>query len=119
MSAGIFIGVVIIFLVLVAAVIFLILWLSERNKTTTPSKELDIVGTKFTLDKLTTLIAIWESVGNSTDVISLYADTKVIDLDASGKPTGNVLSSGPVPSSSKTISISNLSPNTSYFVKLD
>ena len=56
--------------------------------------------------------ATWQSVGNNKDKVTMYADTKPIDLDADGKPEPSknpkVRTSGPVDGNVRTASIPNL-----------
>ena len=66
--------------------------------------------------------ATWTSVGNSKDKVTMYADTKPIDLDADGKPEAaknpKVLIGGPVDGSARTVSIPNLAARTVYYIQV-
>lgn len=105
-------------IITIIAVIFLVLWLMKGS---TNNSTLSITGVKFLITNSTTLVATWDAVGNPNDIVTLYADTSQINIDSSGKPSANnpkVLIGGPVPGNARTVSISNLAPNTTYFVAL-
>lgn len=120
MSAGVIISVVLILLLLAAGIVFLVLFLRERNKKTTSTPDTSIQGQKFNLVNSTTIEATWDSVGDSNDDVTLYASTKTINVDSNGQALGSeVLSSGPVKGNTvKSLKISSLKPNTRYYVAL-
>ena len=103
--------------VAIIAIVFLILWLTRGSGTNAPS---GITNVRYTLTNPTTVVATWDTTRNTNETVTLLADTTQINLDASGRPTGNprVLVAGPVPSSTRTLTLSTLAPNTTYFVKL-
>lgn len=135
-----YVAIFLIVILLVAAVIFLILWLTKKPATTNINKELAISGVRFNLlpSNVTTTMdssnmsavgtstrtvqATWESVGNSGDQVTLYADTKQINLNPNGipeDPTSALLySSPPVPGTSRSVRVSGLQPNTLYYLML-
>lgn len=122
MSAGIVFGVIILLLILAAAVTFLILWLNSRNKKNTEVKDLNITGTKFTLNNQVAVTAAWESIGNSKDQVVLYADTTPINFNSDGTPdtskSPKVLSSNKVSGNAKTVTLTGLNTNTKYYLDL-
>ena len=103
-----------------AAVVFLILWLVQRNKNNTNPAALSITGLNVNLQNGTTLVATWKSVGNSGDLVTLYADTIPINLNVSGVPESNpnVLKSNTVPGSVGQVSIAKLTLNTKYYYEV-
>jgi hypothetical protein len=110
--------IVILVIVAIVAIVFLILWLTKNSGN---NSTLSITGVKFMVTNSTTLVATWDRTGNANDMVTLYANTSQISFDSSGRPSSNsskVLVGGPVPSSAKTVSITNLAPNTTYFVTL-
>jgi flagellar basal body-associated protein FliL len=117
-EANVFLIIVII-LLLIAAIVFLILWLAKAGTQKNQKNELSISGVKFNFTA-SSIIATWDSVGNASDIVTLYADTKPIILNAEGKPeTTTIVSSGPVSGTSKTATINTgLTPNTKYYVDL-
>ena len=124
MSAAVIFGIVFL-IILVAAILFLILWL---NKKSVDSKtELAIEGVVFKLSDIGPVIsnpkasvtATWTSTGSSNNIVNIYADTTQIKLDKSGVPTNpKVLKGGPVSGQTRTVSVSGLKLNTTYFLKL-
>lgn len=66
--------------------------------------------------------ATWTSVGNNKDKVTMYADTKPIDLDADGKPepakNPKVLVGGPVDGTARTVSIANLVARHVYYIQV-
>lgn len=118
---AIFLGILVLIL-LILAIVFLVLWLTKRNKNETAKKDLAITGTKFTLTTPTTLTATWDTVGISADQVIMYADTKSINLDANGEPepdkNPNILKSNQVAGTAKTVSISNLKLDNKYYIAL-
>lgn len=103
---------------LVAFIVFLILYLS-KGKSGNPKKDLTITGLKYKLNNSSTILtATWDSVGNSEDLIFLYADITPVNLDPEGKPIKTVIGNGPVSGTSKMISLPNLKPETTYYVVL-
>lgn len=95
-----------IFLVLVAAIVFLVLWLYERGKSK-DEEGLNITGAEFTTPTQTTIQASWTSVGNDDDVVTLY-------VYPSGNPTLNFNPNGSPKSGGAAIvqRTSTSSPNT-------
>lgn len=120
MSAGIIISVILILALLAAGIVFLVLFLRERNnKTTTP--DVSMQGHKFKLLSDTSVQASWDSVGDDTDNVMFYASLKTINVDPNtGEATGeDILKQGPVKgNSTKTLTINNLTPETRYNVAL-
>ena len=81
----------IIFLVLAAAIVFLILWLVERGKTK-DDKELLLTGTEFQLtfiQSTTAMMASWTDVANDKDEVILYVyeSGKSVKFNSDGSPT--------------------------------
>ena len=115
MDAAAYLGWGLFIVALVIALVFLILWLTKNAN----NNNLSLTGLKFSLLNQTTLVATWQGIGNANDQVTLYADTAQVALDNTGKATNaNVLKGGPVPGSARTVSIPNLSLNTTYFAKL-
>lgn len=112
-----FLGIIIILLVILA-IVFLILWLVNRGKINPQNSQLSIKNLVFSLVNLTTVQAKWSETGNSGNQITLYADTIPINFNASGKAVNNpkIKMSQTVTSGTKTVSLSNLTPNTKYFL---
>lgn len=77
---------ILIFILVVVAIIFLILWLVERNKS---ASELTISGTQFSLTSSNAVQATWTSVGNDNDQVTLYVyqSGTPIKFNTSGTPT--------------------------------
>lgn len=110
-------------LVLGAGIVFLILWLVERNKGKSKQEqeaqqkaELDIKDVDFVLLSNTEVQASWLSVGSVDDEVILYASLDKINLDSSGVPenSSGVLKSSIVKGSSGAVNLSGLSPNKKY-----
>ena len=122
MNAWIFFSITTFIVILGIGITFLIIWLTKSSGKANAKKELAINGLKISLANPTTVTSTWDSVGNSGDEVTMYADTKNIDLDADGKPEAtknpNVLTAGPVAGSVKTLSISTLKVNQKYYVQV-
>jgi hypothetical protein len=109
---------IIIFILVILAIVFLILWLVNRSKVHAQNSQLSIKDLQFCLENTTTVNATWSGTGNPGNQVTLYADTKTINFNASGKPedNANIKTSETVSASSKKVSLSGLTPNTKYFL---
>ena len=109
---------IIVFILIILAVIFLILWLVNRGKVNPQNSQLTIKDLIFSLSNTTTVSATWSSVGDPGDQVTLYADIVPINFNASGKPENNpnIKTSQTVNGSAKTVSLTGLTPNTKYFL---
>ncbi len=121
MSAGIIISVILILALLAAGIVFLILFLREKNKKKTEDPDVSITGTQFKLlTGDTSVEASWDSVGNDDDEVTLYASTKSISIDnKTGQPIGDVLSSSTVKgNTTKLVTVKELKTKTTYYLSL-
>lgn len=132
-----YVAIFLIIILLVAAIVFLILWITKKPGTTNVNKDLAISGVRFDLLPISsadqtnlnpsgqptrTVQASWTDVGNSGDQVVLYADTRQINLTPNGvpeDPTSALLyTSPPVPGSAKKVTLSGLQPNVLYYLML-
>ena len=124
MSAGVIVAVILILLLIAAGVVFLVLWLRERDKNkNNKTPNVIINNPKFTLSANgTTVTASWDSVGQADDQVTLYASKKQIQIGTNGKPIdgSGVLSSNTntTPNTTKSVSISGLEANQTYNLQL-
>ncbi|MEM0502617.1 MAG: hypothetical protein QXE07_03730, partial [Thermoplasmata archaeon] len=99
---------------LIIAVVFLILWLTKKTEPPAGS-ELFIRGLTFAVQG-STLVATWTSTTSPTDQVTMYTDTKQVDLNTTGMPTSTtVLRSNTVNGSVGRLEIPGLITNTTYF----
>ena len=102
-------------LLLIAAVIFFILWLTKEDE----KKELAVNGVQFKLEGQNSLNATWTSTALPADKISLYASVGSLTFNSAGIPSSTsndlidlVYQVGPVDATAKTITLANLPFNT-------
>lgn len=114
MDTGTIVAWVLFGIALILAVVFLILWLTKKTETP-PGSELFIRGLTFALQG-TTLVSTWTSTTSPTNQVTMYADTKQVDLSSTGTPTSTtVLRSSTVNGSVGRLEIPGLLANTTYF----
>lgn len=121
MSAGLIVSIILILLLLAAGIVFLVLYLRERNNKPVGTPNVSIQGEKFTLKSNTEVEASWTSVGDDSDMVTLYASKKPIQIGSDGKPTdaADVLNSSTVQGNqTKSVSITNLVSETRYYLAL-
>lgn len=85
-----------IFIILVVAIVFLVLWLTERSKT---EKELSITGAQFSLTSNNSMQASWSAVGNPDDIVTLYVfkTGTPVKFNSDGTPSATAIAtSGPI-----------------------
>ena len=109
--------------IIILALVGILIWLLVRNRSNNNNNvnaDLNITGVNFNLVNNNTITATWTSVGNSSDVVTLYADTSQINLNASGKPEGSstFLMSGPTAGNNRTITLTGLTGSTTYYLDL-
>lgn len=117
MNAGVIILVIVGIILLAAAIIFLVLWLNNRNKQSNVKKELAISNVQFSFTA-TSITATWDNVGNAKDMVTLYADTSPINIGTDGKPSTAVAHSQSASGTARTVTINGLTANTKYYVAL-
>jgi len=83
---------------IIAAIVFLILWLVNRNKN---NGQLSITGGVFNITSANQMRASWTAVGNSNDIVNLYVvrSGNSLRFNSDGTPTGSttiVAKSGPI-----------------------
>lgn len=113
-GAGIIISVILILGLLAAGIVFLVLYLRERNRKTTPP-DVGITGDKFSLKSPTEVEASWTSV-QPNNMVTLYASTKSIAVDKNGNAVGTGILRSPTVDGNKvkSVSVTGLTPNTTY-----
>lgn len=110
---------IVFFIIIILLIVSIILF--GKNGPNNANAQLVINGLTFNLINDTTVNAQWVSVADSGDEAILYADTVPINLDPNGQPSQNpnILSSQKInANANKSVAISNLKPNTKYYLTL-
>lgn len=120
LSGGEIALIIFVILVILVGLGFLIYFLFRSND----KKELEATDANFTVESPTTIKATWSATGNAKDELTLYASTEAITIDKkTGIPVPNkdgtvINSSATVGSAALSVSVSNLLPDTLYYLAL-
>lgn len=90
---------ILVIVAIIAAIVFLILWLVNRNK----NNLLALTNPRFNITSSNQMRATWDSINNSSDIVNLYVTRSgpKLDFTTDGIPTGSttvVAKAGPVTS---------------------
>ncbi len=108
--------VVIAVLVVVGFIIWYIIWSTKTNNTGGISTALTITGVQFSVINATTIQSTWTKVGDSGDIVIMYANPtgQTMKFDKSGNPLGTYSKSEPVATPNTSASIGGLTSGSTY-----
>lgn len=113
---------IVLFILALAAVIGLAVWVAYlyHNRTTSKGKTIKFTNPKIQILSDTSIKGSWDDTGDKNDVIILYASTEPLEFTSEGKPSNNdsVVKSQQATSGALTVSVDGLQSRLKYYATL-